>query len=49
MSIICIFLPHKNHYKETDKHLSGYDFSKWLNNVHTKEQDLWIKDVSVKL
>lgn len=38
----------QSHYKETGKHLSGYDFSKWLNNVHTKEQDTWIKDVSSK-
>ena len=22
----------QNHYKETGKHLSGYDFSKWLND-----------------
>jgi len=35
-------------YKQTEKHLSGYDFSKWLNNVHTKETDQWIKDVSSK-
>lgn len=35
-------------YKETGNHLSGYDFSKWLNNVHTKEHDQWIKDVSSK-
>ena len=28
--------------------MSGYDFSKWLNNVHTKQTDLWIKDVSSK-
>src|SRR4051794_12539458 len=38
----------QNHYKETGKHLSGYDFSKWLNNVHTKQADFWIKDVSSK-
>ena len=38
----------QNHYKETKKHLSGFDFSKWLNNVHTKENDPWIKDVSSK-
>ncbi|OCS93609.1 RNA-guided endonuclease InsQ/TnpB family protein [Caryophanon latum] len=35
-------------YKETGKYLSGYDFSKWLNNVYTKEKDAWIKDVSSK-
>ncbi|MFJ8258907.1 RNA-guided endonuclease InsQ/TnpB family protein [Peribacillus asahii] len=38
----------QNHYKNTGKHLSGYDFSKWLNNVHVKETDFWIKDVSSK-
>ena len=38
----------QNHYKETGTHMSGYDFSKWLNNVHTKEQDVWIKEVSSK-
>ena len=38
----------QHHYKETGHHLSGYDFSKWLNNVHTKEKDLWIKEVSSK-
>jgi putative transposase len=38
----------QNHYKETKKHLSGFDFSKWLNNVHTKQTDQWIKEVSSK-
>ena len=38
----------QQHYKETSKPLSGYDFSKWLNNVHTKQTDFWIKDVSSK-
>ena len=38
----------QEHYKKTEKHLSGYDFSKWLNNVHTKQTDFWIKDVSSK-
>ncbi|MHA6260190.1 RNA-guided endonuclease InsQ/TnpB family protein [Sporosarcina sp. CAU 1771] len=38
----------QEHYKQTKKHLSGYDFSKWLNNVHTKETGQWIKDVSSK-
>ncbi len=38
----------QEHYQKTKKHLSGYDFSKWLNNVHTKETDQWIKDVSSK-
>ncbi len=36
------------YYQSTGKFLSGYDFSKWLNNVHTKQQDEWIKDVSSK-
>lgn len=37
-------------YEEDRKFMSGYDFSKWLNNVHTKQnqQDLWIKTVSSK-
>ena len=38
----------QDHYQKTGHHLSGYDFSKWLNNVHTKEQDTWIKEVSSK-
>ncbi len=38
----------QNHYQETNKHMSGYDFSKWLNNVHTKQTDRWIKEVSSK-
>ena len=38
----------QSHYQQTGKHLSGYDFSKWLNNVYVKEQDCWIKDVSSK-
>lgn len=38
----------QNHYKATGKHLSGYDFSKWLNNIYTKQTDFWIKDVSSK-
>ncbi len=40
----------QSHYKTTGKFLSGYDFSKWLNNVHIKQnqQDMWIKDVSSK-
>ncbi len=37
-------------YEKEGKFMSGYDFSKWLNNIHTKEkkQDLWIKEVSSK-
>ncbi|WP_156450423.1 helix-turn-helix domain-containing protein, partial [Sporosarcina sp. HYO08] len=38
----------QKHYKEMKKHLSGYDFSKWLNNVHLVENDPWIKKVSSK-
>jgi len=38
----------QEHYEKTGKHLSGYNFSKWLNNVHTIHRDLWIKDVSSK-
>ncbi|MBO0601188.1 transposase [Sporosarcina sp. E16_3] len=38
----------QNHYKETKNHLSGFAFSKWLNNVHTKQTDSWIKEVSSK-
>lgn len=29
----------KEFYEKEQKFMSGYDFSKWLNNVHTKEQD----------
>ncbi|HDR7517876.1 TPA: transposase, partial [Bacillus mobilis] len=35
-------------YESEGKFLSGYDFSKWLNNIHTKECDQWIKEVSSK-
>lgn len=38
----------KEYYEKHKKHFSGYDFSKWLNNVHTKEKDKWIKSVSSK-
>ncbi len=38
----------QSHYQETGNHMSGYDFSKWLNNVHTKQTDFWIKEVSSK-
>ncbi|EMA6345312.1 transposase, partial [Bacillus cytotoxicus] len=38
----------KELYESEGKFLSGYDFSKWLNNVHTKEYDQWIKKVSSK-
>ncbi len=37
------------HYEEHGKHLSGYDFSKWLNNYHSKKKEFkWIKEVSSK-
>ncbi|CAM3813914.1 MULTISPECIES: RNA-guided endonuclease InsQ/TnpB family protein [Bacillus cereus group] len=38
----------KELYEAEGKFLGGYDFSKWLNNVHTKECDQWIKEVSSK-
>ncbi|MEK5079695.1 transposase [Solibacillus sp. FSL W7-1436] len=38
----------QKYYKETGKHLSGYDFSKWLNNIYSIKQDTWIKEVSSK-
>ena len=38
----------KETYEKEGKFITGYDFSKWLNNVHTKEHDQWIKEVSSK-
>ncbi|MGW5983295.1 RNA-guided endonuclease InsQ/TnpB family protein [Bacillus mycoides] len=38
----------KEMYESEGKFLSGYDFSKWLNNVYTKECNQWIKEVSSK-
>ncbi len=38
----------KEYYEKEKTFMSGYDFSKWLNNVYTKEHDRWIKDVSSK-
>ncbi|AJG74683.1 IS200/IS605 family element transposase accessory protein TnpB [Bacillus thuringiensis] len=38
----------KEAYESEGKFLRGYDFSKWLNNIHTKECDQWIKEVSSK-
>ncbi|MGD6890766.1 RNA-guided endonuclease InsQ/TnpB family protein [Bacillus mobilis] len=38
----------KEAYESEGKFLSGYDFSKWLNNIHTNECDQWIKEVSSK-
>lgn len=44
-----LYLSESNSYYETTgKFLSGYEFSKWLNNVHSKECDQWIKEVSSK-
>ncbi|PFL57338.1 transposase [Bacillus cereus] len=38
----------KEIYESEGKLLSGYEFSKWLNNIHTKECDQWIKEISSK-
>ena len=38
----------QTYYEKEKKFLSGMDFSKWLNNIHTKEKDGWIKKVSSK-
>lgn len=39
----------KESYIAKSLFLSGYDFSKWLNNVHSKKEEFkWIKDVSTK-
>jgi len=39
----------QEHYEVTGKFLSGYDFSKWLNNVYVPNNNmLWIKEVSSK-
>lgn len=38
----------KELYQETGGFMSGYEFSKWLNNIYTKEADQWIKEVSSK-
>ncbi|MGE6618681.1 RNA-guided endonuclease InsQ/TnpB family protein [Bacillus mycoides] len=38
----------KERYESEGEFLSGYDFSKWLNNVYTKECSQWIKEVSSK-
>lgn len=35
-------------YNNGGSFISGMDFSKWLNNTHTKETDQWIKEVSSK-
>ena len=39
----------KEQYEKDSSFLSGYDFSKWLNNVYaTQEEHKWIKEVSSK-
>jgi putative transposase len=38
----------KEIYGKEKRFMSGMDFSKWLNNVYTKEKDPWIKEVSSK-
>ncbi|MCZ0754696.1 RNA-guided endonuclease InsQ/TnpB family protein [Anoxybacillus sp. J5B_2022] len=38
----------KEIYEQEKRFMSGYEFDKWLNNVHTKQQDQWMKDVSTK-
>lgn len=40
----------KTFYQETEKFMSGYDFSKWLNNKYIPENPdkQWIKEVSSK-
>ena len=39
----------KELYEQSSKFLSGYDFSKWLNNEYTKQEEFkWIKEVSTK-
>ncbi|WP_338752292.1 transposase [Bacillus sp. FJAT-52991] len=38
----------KEVYEKDGSFMTGFDFSKWLNNVHTLEQDQWIKEVSSK-
>ncbi|ANB61026.1 RNA-guided endonuclease InsQ/TnpB family protein [Anoxybacteroides amylolyticum] len=38
----------KEIYEKEKRFMSGYEFDKWLNNVHIKQQDQWMKDVSTK-
>lgn len=39
----------KEQYEKNSSFLSGYEFSKWLNNVHSKEERYkWIKEVPSK-
>ncbi|WP_338754162.1 transposase [Bacillus sp. FJAT-52991] len=38
----------KEVYEKDGSFMTGFDFSKWLNNVYTLEKDQWIKEVSSK-
>lgn len=39
----------KKQYQKDSSFLSGYEFSKWLNNEHSKQEEYkWIKEVSSK-
>lgn len=38
----------QKHYKDTGKHLSGYDFSKWVNNVHPNKRISGLRTYPVK-
>lgn len=39
----------REQYEKDSSFLSGYDFSKWLNNIHSKQKEYkWIKEVSSK-
>ncbi|MER1984447.1 MAG: transposase [Solibacillus sp.] len=38
----------KEQYEAGGHFLTGFTFSKWLNNVHTKQTDFWIKETSSK-
>ena len=38
----------KELYEKDGSFINGYDFSLWLNNVHTIESDRWIKESSSK-
>lgn len=38
----------KECYENDGSFMSGYDFSKWLNNEYLQDNDVWIKEVSSK-
>ena len=38
----------KEWYDKDKSFKSGFDFSKWMNNEHLIENDLWVKEVSSK-